>query len=107
MYRNCCISGLIVFFLVFIHIALSVSSLPVTHCMAVQVSCMFFLVVLLGSDFFFSRIPLYAVACVRDGSFTPVMSNLSGISRFKGSGCCLFAPNFASASLPSLPWIPL
>jgi len=107
LYRNCCMSGLIVFFLVFIHITLLVSSLPVTHCMAVWVSCMFFLVVFLGSDWFCSRISLYTVACVRDGSFAPVMSNSSGISRFKGSGCCLFAPSFASALLPSLPWTPL
>jgi len=72
-----------------------------------QVRFRFFLEVLCGSDFFCSRIPLYAVACVKVESFAPCMSKSMGISRFRGSGVHLFAPCFANASLPSFPWIPL
>ena len=53
-----------------------------------------------------SPIPLYAVACVRVGSFAPWTSKSVGTSRFRGSGHHLFAPCFASASLPSLPGFP-
>ena len=79
-------SGLIAFLLVFFHIALSVSISLVTLFIAMQVSCMFFLVVCLGLGCIHSRIPLCAVAFVKMDSFAPLMLNLSDISRFIGSG---------------------
>ena len=71
--------------------------------MARRVSCTFFVVVLLVLCCFRSRMPLYVVACVRVASFAPWTSSSLGMSRFRGSGCCLFAPCFTSASLPSFP----
>ena len=107
LYRNCCMIGLIVFFQVLFHIAAFVSDLPVIFFMAKRVSCAFFVVVLLALCCFHSRIPLYAVACIRVASFAPWTSSSLGMSRFRGSGCCLFAPCFASASLLSFPSFPL
>jgi len=89
----------------FSHIAALVSDSPVTLFIAMRVRFRFFSDVLRGSDFFCSRIPLYVVACVKVESFAPWMSKSMGISRFRGSGVCLFAPCFTSASLPSFPWI--
>ena len=106
LYRNCWTIGLIVFFRACFHMAAFVSISPVILFMAIRVSCRFLSVVLLSSCCFRSRIPLYAVACVRVGSFAPQMSNSSGMSRFSGSGYRLFAPCFASASLASLPGFP-
>ena len=104
---NCWISGLIAFLHVLCHIVAFISELPVILFIALWASFRFFLVVLRGTDFLFSRIPLYAVACVREESFAPGTSKSIGIARSRGSGIRLFAPCFARALLPSFPQIPL
>jgi hypothetical protein len=91
---------------VFRHIAAFISTSLVILFMAMRVSCRFLSEVFLGSGCFRSRMPLYAVACVKVGNFAPWTSKSFGISRFSGSGIRLFAPSFASASLPSFPWFP-
>jgi hypothetical protein len=103
---NCCTIGLIVFFRVLFHIAALDSVSPVILFMAVRVSCKFLSVVFLASCCFRSRMPLYAVACVKVESFAPCISSSLVMSRFRRSGCRLFAPCFASASLPSFPSFP-
>ena len=95
--------SLIIFFQVLPHIAVLVSDSPVTFFMARRVSCAFFVVVLLALCCFRSRMPLYVVACIRVMSFVPWMLSSLGMFRFRGSGCCLLAPCFASALLPLFP----
>ena len=107
LYRNCWTIGLIMLRHVLCQIVAFGSISFVILFTAVWVSLKFFLEVFHGSAFFLSRIPLYAVAWVREKSFAPWTSNSLGMSRFRGLGFCLFAPCFASASLPSLPWVPL
>ena len=99
--------GLIAFFLVLCHIAALVSSLPVILFIAMRASCRFPSEVFLTSGRFLSRIPLYAVACIRADSFAPWTLNSYGISRFSASGVLLSAPRFASILLSLLPWTPL
>ena len=97
--------GLITFFLMLCHIVAFVSSLCIICLIAMQVSCRFSSEVFLISGCFLSRMPLYAVACIRVDSFAPCMLNSLGISRFSRSGFHLFTPCLASISLSSLPWI--
>jgi len=97
--------GLITFFLVLCYIVVFISSLCIIHLIAMQVSCRFSSEVFLTSGCFLSRMPLYAVACVRVNSFAPCILNSLGISRFSGSRFCLFAPCLASVLLFSLPQI--
>jgi len=96
--------SLIVFHCVLCQIVALVSTSFVVLFMAIWMSCRFFSEVFCGLVCFLSRMPLYTVACVSVGSFAPWMSKSLGISRFRGSGVCLFAPCFASVLLPSLPW---
>lgn len=43
-----------------------------------------------------SRIPLYAIACVRVASLAPCRSNSLGMVRSSASGSFLFAPSLAN-----------
>ena len=61
-------------------IAAFISELPVILFMALWASFRFFSVVLRGTDFLFSRIPLYVVTCVREESFAPGTSKSIGIA---------------------------
>jgi hypothetical protein len=99
--------GLMVDFWRFRHSVASVLVLPVSWVSASLVSRRLFSVVRRGSGDVFSRIPLYAFACVSTVSLAPCVSNSIGISRFIWSGTSLFAPRFARRSLSSLPVVPL
>ena len=107
LYRNCWIIGCITGFRMPRQIAALVSSLFVCWHIVFWVSLRLLFVTFLGSGFFLSSIPLYAIACVRVASLAPCMSNSSGISRSSSSGSCLFAPSLARQSLSSFPTVPL
>jgi len=107
LHRNCWIIGRITGFQMPRQIAASVSSSFVIRCIVFWVSLRLLLVTFLGSGFFLSSIPLYAIACVRVASLAPCMSNSGGISRSSSSESCLFAPSLVRRSLSSFPTVPL
>jgi len=104
--RNCLILVWISCFHMLSHIVSSFSRDPVYSWMASCVFCRFSFVVCLVGVFLDSFIPLYAMAWVSVFSLGPCTLNSSGIVRLMWSSSSLFAPSFASSSLPLFPSFP-